>query len=110
MSRAELAAAQAELLRAVLAGGPVPDGFDAAAVRVEAAALLAKRRRIVAQLAPGVAEEVGDRYAELFAAYAAGNPRVTGSRFREDAAAFETWLVERGEIEAPKRKRWWKRG
>ncbi|WP_018684641.1 hypothetical protein [Actinokineospora enzanensis] len=109
MSRAELAAAQAELLRAVLAGGPVPAGFDVDAVRVEASSLLAKRRRIVAQLGPEVAAELGDRFGPLFDEYADGNPRAAGSRFRADAESFARWLRERGELAPEPRRRWWRR-
>ncbi|WP_026425914.1 hypothetical protein [Actinokineospora inagensis] len=108
MSRDELAAAQGDLLRALLAGGEPPAGFDPAAVRVEAAALLAKRRRIVSQLAPEVAGELGSDFTALFNDYAAGNPRRDGTRFREDAAAFAEWAVARGHL-TPRRKRWWRR-
>lgn len=107
--RDRLAAAQAELLRALLADGAVPEGFDAERVRIEKRALLGKRRGIVAMLQPEVAAELGDRFRPLFDAYAAGHPKEVGTRFREDAARFAEWAVARGELAPPKRRRWWRR-
>ncbi|MFI9011820.1 hypothetical protein ACIGNX_31740 [Actinosynnema sp. NPDC053489] len=107
--RERLAAAQAELLRALLADGDVPEGFDADRVRVERRALLNKRRGIVAAIRPDVAAELGERFRPLFEAYARAHPREVGTRFRDDAARFAGWAVERGELEAPKKKRWWRR-
>ncbi|MFJ6676443.1 hypothetical protein ACIQMJ_35525 [Actinosynnema sp. NPDC091369] len=107
--RERLAAAQADLLRALLADGDVPDGFDPERVRVEKRALLAKRRGIVAALRPDVAAELGERFRPLFDAYAAAHPKEVGTRFREDAARFAEWAVARGELQPPKKKRWWQR-
>ncbi|XVS66310.1 hypothetical protein ACQPYE_09710 [Actinosynnema sp. CA-299493] len=107
--RDRLAAAQAELLRALLADGDVPEGFDAERVRIEKRALLAKRRGIVAMLRPEVAAELGDRFRPLFDAYAGGHPKEVGTRFREDAARFAEWATARGELVPPKKKRWWRR-
>lgn len=110
--RERLGAAQAELLRALLADGAVPEGFDAERVRVERRALLNKRRGIVAMLRPDVAAELGDRFRALFDAYATGHPREDGTRFREDAARFAEWAVARGELSPPtrpKKSRWWRR-
>ncbi|GAA2967333.1 hypothetical protein [Actinokineospora diospyrosa] len=110
MSREDLAAAQGELLRALLAGGSAPSGFDPDALRVEATSLLAKRRRIVSQLDPDTAENLGERFTELFAEYAIVNPRQAGSRFRDDAAAFAEWAVEHGHMTPPRpERRWWRR-
>ncbi|GLZ38960.1 hypothetical protein [Actinokineospora sp. NBRC 105648] len=108
-ARDRLADKQAELLRALLAGGPAPAGFDQRALDVEATALLAKRRRVVAQIAPEAAGDLGDRFVPLFDEYARAHPRRDGSRAREDAAAFGEWLVARGETAAP-RRRWWRFG
>lgn len=94
--REALAREQARLLRALLAEGPPPEGFDPAALRVEAAALLAKRRRVVAQLDPETAAELESGYAPLFDEYARENPRRVDSRARDDAVAFRAWLVARG--------------
>jgi hypothetical protein len=106
--RERLAEAQSELLTALLAGGPSPTGFDERLLRVEARSLLAKRRGIVAMLGPEVVDELGDRFRPLFDEYALAHPRTSGSRAREDAAAFADWARGRGAL--PKsRKRWWRR-
>ncbi|WP_367130546.1 hypothetical protein [Saccharothrix sp. HUAS TT1] len=107
--RERLAAAQAELLRALLAGGEAPAGFDPDRFRVEKRALLNKRRGIVEALRPDVAAELGERFRPLFDAYAADHPKEVGTRFREDAARFAEWAVARGELAPPKKKRWWRR-
>ncbi|MFT7840590.1 hypothetical protein Q5530_30985 [Saccharothrix sp. BKS2] len=106
--RDRLAAAQAELLRALLAGGSAPPGFAADRVEVERRALLNKRRGIVASLRPEVAAELGNRFRPLFDEYAGQHPRQVGTRFREDAAAFAEWAAARGELSPPPRKRWWR--
>lgn len=102
--RERLAARQAELARALLAGGAVPAGFDAHRVRVEATALHAKRRGITEKFLPEVTEHLGDRFTELFDTWAANHPRRTGTSFRADAADFATWLTEHGHL--PHRRRW----
>jgi hypothetical protein len=101
----ELADRQAELARALLAGGPVPEGFDAHRVTVEATALRAKRRGITEKFLPDVVEALDGRYRELFDAWAADHPRRTGVSFRADAAAFADWLTEQGYLPKP-RRRW----
>ena len=106
-ARERLAARQAELLNALLAGAPAPAGFDEQRVEVERRALLAKRRGIVRMLGPEVANELGDRFRPLFDAYALANPRKAGSRAREDAAAFADWVRAAGELPA-ERKSYWK--
>ncbi|MGC7098863.1 hypothetical protein ACPZ19_29680 [Amycolatopsis lurida] len=106
MSRERLAAQQAELLRALLAGGAAPAGFDPGRVEVEVRALRAKRRRIVAYLRPEVPQELGDRFVPLFTEYASAHPREEGVRMRQDAENFANWLTARGEL---KRPRWWQR-
>lgn len=103
-ARAELAEQQAALLRAVLAGGEPPPGFDPRMLAVEARALLNKRRRVNAILDPDTAAELGDRYRELFDAWASANPRKAGARGHADAEAFRAWALP-----APPRRRWWSR-
>ena len=110
-ARERLAQQQAELLRALLADGPIPPGFDEQRFAVERRSLLGKRRGVVAMLGPEVANELGDRFRPLFDAYATAHPRAAGSRMREDVANFAEWLRDRGElppVETP-RKRWWQR-
>jgi hypothetical protein len=107
--RERLGAAQAELLRALLADGKTPDGFDEDRVRIEKRALLNKRRGIVEMLRPDVAAELGERFRPLFDAYAQAHPKEAGTRFREDAARFAEWAVANNHLTPPKRKRWWRR-
>ncbi|OZM71058.1 hypothetical protein CFN78_21505 [Amycolatopsis antarctica] len=102
--REDLAAEQAALLRALLAGGEVPPGFVPDRVAGEVRALRNKRRKVVAYLAPELADRLGDRFAELFDAYAIVHPREVGTGARDDLAAFADWLVERGHL--PRARRW----
>lgn len=111
-SRADLAARQAALLAALLAGGPAPEGFDPAGLRAQAEALRAKRQRVTAALRPDLPDLLGERFAALFAEYARTHPRLTGTGARDDATAFATWLAQRGEIDTgpARRRRWcWRR-
>lgn len=104
--RDRLAKAQGELLRALLADGPVPAGFDAERLRVEADALRAKRRRVVAMLEPDGCAEIGEKFVSLFDEYARAHPRAIGVRARDDARGFIEWLQEHGHLAKP---RWWRR-
>ena len=104
--RERLAAQQAGLLNALLGNGPVPPGFDEQRLDVERRALLSKRRGIVRMLGPDVADELGDRFRQLFDAYAVEHPRRAGSRAREDAAAFAEWCRRSGELSAKRKVRW----
>lgn len=93
-ARERLARAQAELLHALVAGGPVPEGFDPVRVRVQAAVLVAKRRSVVARLFPDLAITLGDQYAARFGEYARARPKPGGAR--ADGLAFARYLDERG--------------
>lgn len=93
-ARASLAAAQAGLLAALVAGAGVPDGFDADRVRIQAHALVNKRSGSVASALPGLARTLGADFGRLFAAYAAGRPKPEGGS-GADARAFAEWLEER---------------
>jgi hypothetical protein len=106
--RDRLAAAQAGLLRALLTDGPTPPGFDPERLKVEADALLSKRRRVVAMLEPEPCAELGDRFAALFDEYARTHPRTVGSKARADARAFVEWARERGHSAGPERRRWFR--
>lgn len=101
-----LAERQAELLRALLADGEVPAGFDAAKIAVERKALRNKRRGVVAYVRPDLRQRLGERYRELFDTYAAQFPRLVGQRSRDDADAFEAWLVARGDLPRHRRFTW----
>lgn len=106
MSREELAARQARLLRALLADGDPPPGFRTEDLTREAKALRAKRRRVTAMLRPDVADELGERYAEAFERFARTHPKSVATRARQDADDFATWAITEGLLAAP-RRRWW---
>jgi hypothetical protein len=104
--RDRLAKAQGDLLRALLADGPVPAGFDPDRLRVEAEALRAKRRRVVAMLQSEACAEIGDDFISLFDEYAQAHPREIDVRARDDAHRFVEWLQQHGHLAKP---RWWRR-
>lgn len=108
-ARERLAAGQLALLSALVAGGAAPGGFDAARLRVQADALLAKRRGVAVRHHPWLAEALGDaRYAALFAKYARAAPQGPDASGRGDASAFEAYVRESGAIalNAVPRRRW----
>ncbi|HEY0637541.1 MAG TPA: hypothetical protein VGD67_07825 [Pseudonocardiaceae bacterium] len=105
-ARERLRVAQAELARALLAGGAAPAGFDERRVRVEARALLNKRRRITELLRPDLVEALGDRYRAVYDGWAVTHPRPVGLGFRGDADRFGEWLVAEGLMPRPRRRRW----
>jgi hypothetical protein len=108
--RNRLAEAQGELLRALLADGPVPAGFAPDRLRVEADVLRSKRRRVVAMVEPEACAELDDRFVALFDEYARSHPRATGSRARDDARDFVVWLRQHRHLARPGRFNWarWK--
>lgn len=99
VARARLARRQAELLSALVAGGPVPEGFDQERIRVQSQVLLAKRRDTVARVAPEVARLLGDQYQPLFRRYAQQGPALGGHR--ADARAFAEWAVDWAAVGVP---------
>ncbi|WP_290058804.1 hypothetical protein [Amycolatopsis solani] len=103
MSREELAERQAELLRALLASGPAPSGFDPARLRVEASVLRRKHGRVLAVQRPELAEALGERYGALFAEFAAGRPKLAVERSGAYADEFVTWLIAGGHLPKPRR-------
>ncbi|WP_222871445.1 hypothetical protein [Nonomuraea sp. PA05] len=108
--RGRLAEAQGRVVAALVAGAEVPEGFDPARMRAQAASLLSKRRAIVARIRPDTAMAAGPDLAAEFAAYAAARP-APPQNYRTDADDFAAWLRERGrmpEDQAP-RRRWWSR-
>ena len=109
-ARTRLAAAQHELLAALVAGGPAPAGFDSERLRVQTASLVAKRRDGMARAWPEVAAALGPRLRPLFDAYAATCPRPARGGARADGQAFIEYLVARGERPPGIRPvRWWRR-
>lgn len=85
-ARAEVRAAQEELLDALAGADASAERLGAERVQVQADALLAKRRWLVAQARPDLAEALGAEFARTFDAYARSRPR-PGS-VRTDADAF----------------------
>jgi hypothetical protein len=103
VSREDLARRQAELLHALLAGGPPPPGFAAARLRVEATVLRRKHGRVLAYQRPELAETLGDRYGPLFAEFSAQRPKKAAERSGAYADEFVTWLIAGGHLPKPKR-------
>lgn len=97
-ARTELARKQADLLAALVAGGPVPEGFDAERIRVQSVALAAKRREGVLRTLPVLATALGDRWPRAFMEWARTHPKPAVGGSRADAAAFAEHLKARGEL------------
>ncbi|MDW4909782.1 DUF692 domain-containing protein [Streptomyces sp. ADMS] len=108
-ARQRLALAQAALLSALVAGTPVPEGFDRVRLGVQSRALGAKRADVVAKVAPELPEILGAGYRPAFLAYAHGHPMSDG--YRHDALDFTAHLLLGGQPEdAESRRRlreWW---
>ena len=106
-ARAELARRQAELLAALLGQAPAPRGFDRHRVGVEADALRAKRRRVLARLVDDeVVDALGPRLEEHLDHWVREHPRRTGTGFHDDADAFTSSLRRDGLLRRRRRARW----
>ncbi|WP_409468966.1 DUF692 domain-containing protein [Streptomyces sp. HC307] len=108
-ARQRLGLAQAALLSALVAGTPVPEGFDRVRVGVQARTLAGKRADVVAKVAPELPEILGDAYRPAFLAYAHRHPMTSG--YRRDALHFAEQLLlgERPEDARARRelRQWW---
>ncbi|MEU9632223.1 DUF692 domain-containing protein [Streptomyces luteogriseus] len=93
-ARERLGLAQAALLSALVAGTPVPEGFDRVRVGVQARALAAKRADVVAKVAPELPVILGDEYRTAFLCYAQTRPMTDG--YRRDALTFAEHLLSTG--------------
>ncbi|MET9513771.1 DUF692 family multinuclear iron-containing protein [Streptomyces sp. NPDC002994] len=93
-ARTRLALAQASLLSALVAGTPVPAGFDSARLRVQSRALAGKRADVVAKVAPELPDILGAAYRAAFLAYAKSRPMAAG--YRRDALDFAEHLLATG--------------
>ncbi|MCU1630451.1 MAG: hypothetical protein JWP64_5400 [Pseudonocardia sp.] len=82
----DLAARQAALVEALVAGGPDPAGFDVARLASTRTALLRKRAGETAKLWPLLAASHGNRWQATFAAHAAGREGVGALRDGWDLA------------------------
>jgi hypothetical protein len=108
-ARQRLALAQAALLSALVAGTPVPEGFDRVRLGVQARALAAKRADVVAKVAPELPEILGAAYRPAFLAYAQRHPMTGG--YRQDALEYAEHLLLAGRPEDAETRRllrdWW---
>ncbi|RDD86206.1 DUF692 domain-containing protein [Streptomyces parvulus] len=89
--RTRVGLAQAALLSALVAGAPVPEGFDRGRVGVQARALAAKRADVVAKVAPELPVILGPAYRPAFLAHAQTSPMTGG--YRRDALDFVERLL-----------------
>ncbi|MGK9461825.1 DUF692 domain-containing protein [Streptomyces sp. G6] len=107
--RQRLALAQAALLSALVAGTPVPEGFDRVRLGVQARALAGKRADVVAKVAPELPVILGTGYRPAFLSYAQRRPMTGG--YRRDALDFAEHLLRDGlpQDEAVRRelREWW---
>jgi hypothetical protein len=90
-----LAKSQAELVRALMAQGPVPAGFDEKRVRAAAGSLVSKRRQAIARAWPKLAAILGDAYVGLFALYGHAQSLPGGGNPLADGREFLRWLDAR---------------
>ena len=89
--RGRLALAEAALLSALVAGTPVPEGFDRVRLGVQARALAGKRAGVVAKVAPELPKILGEDFRPAFLAYAHHRPMTGG--YRRDALDFAEHLL-----------------
>ncbi|MFF2191763.1 DUF692 domain-containing protein [Streptomyces sp. NPDC058157] len=110
--RTRVGLGQAALLSALVAGTPVPEGFDRQRVRIQSRALAAKRASVVERLAPELPGILGgpEAYRTAFLAYARRRPMTGG--YRRDALDFAEHLLIRDLPEDPAARRrltaWWR--
>ncbi|MEV0689400.1 DUF692 domain-containing protein [Streptomyces sp. NPDC050388] len=108
-ARQRLALAQTAVLSALVAGTPVPEGFDRGRMAVQARALAAKRADVVAKVAPELPVLLGGGYRSAFLAYAQSRPMTEG--YRRDALDFVEQLLLAGRPEDGRMRRelreWW---
>ncbi|MDC0768628.1 multinuclear nonheme iron-dependent oxidase [Streptomyces sp. HD] len=109
LARQRLALAQAALLSALVAGTPVPEGFDRVRLGVQARALAGKRADVVAKVAPELPVILGQGYRRAFVAYTHGHPMSDG--YRRDALDFAGYLLSEGRLEDARMRaelrEWW---
>ncbi|MBE8473441.1 DUF692 domain-containing protein [Streptomyces justiciae] len=108
-ARQRLALAQAALLSALVAGTPVPEGFDRVRLGVQARALAGKRADVVAKVAPELPVILGTEYRPAFLGYAHGHPMTGG--YRRDALDFAGHLLGAGTVRDERAlaelREWW---
>ncbi len=90
-ARQRLGLAQAALLSSLVAGTPVPEGFDRVRLAVQSRALTRKRADVVAKIAPELPQILGGGYRTAFFSYARARPLTGG--YRRDALDFAEHLL-----------------
>ncbi|MFC6066958.1 DUF692 domain-containing protein [Streptomyces ochraceiscleroticus] len=109
-ARPRLAAAQEELLAALVAGEPDPAGFDGERLAVQRRALAGKRADVIASVAPELPGILGADYRSAFLDYAQHRPMRGG--YRRDALDFAGHLLALGLPAHPAARReltqWWR--
>ncbi|MGZ0199259.1 DUF692 domain-containing protein [Streptomyces sp. RM1] len=106
-ARQRVGVAQAAVLSSLVAGTPVPEGFDRARMGVQARALASKRADVVAKVAPELPALLEAGYREAFLEYARYSPMRGG--YRRDALDFAAFLLEHRRPGVPRRelREWW---
>lgn len=97
-ARARLAAAEAQLIAALVTGAPAPADFDSGRLRVQRAALIAKRRDGVTRVRPELSQVLGPRFSALFHAYATTRPKPAHGGSTADGQAFVQYLAAHGRL------------
>ncbi|MFE5797894.1 endonuclease, partial [Streptomyces sp. NPDC056503] len=105
-ARQRVGVGQAAVLSSLVAGTPVPEGFDVRRMRVQSRALAAKRASVVAKIAPELPEILGAGFRPAFLAYARTRP-MPGS-YRRDALDFVEGLLLDERPERRELTRWWR--
>ncbi|MEU3143127.1 DUF692 domain-containing protein [Streptomyces sp. NPDC006999] len=112
-ARQRVALAQTAVLSSLVAGTPVPEGFDRVRMAVQARALAAKRADVVAKVAPELPVMLGERYRAVFLAHARKRPMTGG--YRQDALDFVEQLLlvsgqrgwQHGQLPLRELREWW---
>lgn len=92
LARQLLTQSQGELVRALVAQGPTPAGFDEERLRAAARSLVNKRRQCVARVWPKLVEILGATYIEAFTRYATAQPLPGCAAPLADGRMFLRWL------------------
>jgi len=98
VARSSLAAAQAELIRALAGGSAAPDRFDAARFQVAARALVSKRSRAAARAWPGLSGTFGEQWRQQFRAFTQTCPLAREGGPLADGYAFARFLQRAGKL------------
>ncbi|MEU9152643.1 DUF692 domain-containing protein [Streptomyces sp. NPDC048417] len=109
-TRQRVGLAQTAVLSSLVAGTPVPEGFDRVRMGVQARALASKRADVVAKVAPELPEILREAYRPAFLAYAQERPMTEG--YRRDALDFAGRLLRDGRAgdrtSRRRLERWWR--